>query len=447
MAAAEHHDGYYEDYPFDEEEDDEMEMRMREIEIQNKEAARQLSIILIKRGISVRLISARGDAVNTVIRLGMDNKNLWIYWRSYPEKIGAELSCVKEIAEGLVLEPEAQKDYLPERCVGIVFPDLSIQLEAADPETCFALHLCLKTLLSETMAVDSVRADSIAERTLRTTSYRIALEKERLYQQSCFLECTEGALIMENFVNRTYYYQLKHSFNHWTQFTKHQNKTAMHEDKDRWRLHATANEDIDLQAWYHAAFFNEVYRLRGPFWYREAVLPEYKKSYDLIENALTPLEEAALAHVLCSPETTYGDVACQMYVVQELVSKDEFALFQKLATQGVQIVKYPRSGRPSKKTFRISFVEGKIYLTWRGKYGNQGVDLITVTNIFHGINSDILKKSAKAELAESYLSLISEGRSVDLCFESMEERELWENLLIVLVEKEQGILRGYNEGS
>jgi hypothetical protein len=438
-------EGYYEDGPYDAE-DEEMEQRMREIEIQNKEAARQLSIILIKRGISVRLISNRGDAVNTVIRLGMDNKNLWIYWRSYPEKIGAELSCVKEISEGFVIDEDAQKDYLPERCVGIVFPDLSIQLEAADPETCFALHLCLKTLLSETSAMDSTRVhESLVEKAMRTASYRIALEKERLYQQSCFLECTEGALIMENFINRTYFYQLKHCFNHWTQFTKHSNLKAMNEDKDRWRLHAISNEDIDLQAWYHAAFFNEVYRLRGPFWYREAVLPEYKKSYDLIENALTPLEEAALAHVLCSPETTYGDVACQMYLVQELVSKDEFALFQKLATQGVQVVKYPRSGRPAKKTFRISFVEGKVYLTWRGKYGNQGVDLVSVTNIFHGINSEILVKSAKPELADNYLSLISEGRSVDLCYESQEERELWENVLIVLVEKEQGVLRGYED--
>lgn len=438
----ENDEGYYEDYPY---EDDEVEMRMREIEIQNKEAARQLSIILIKRGISVRLISARGDAVNTVIRLGMENKNLWIYWRSYPEKLGSELACVKEIAEGFVLEAEAQKDYLPEKCVGLVFNDLSIQLEAADPETCFALHLCLKTLLSETIAVESVRTDSAIERSMRNATYRIALEKERLYQQTSFLECTEGALIMENFINRTYFYQLKHSFSHWTQFTRKANLKAMVEDKDRWRLHAMSNEDIDLQAWYHAAFFNEVYRLRGPFWYREAVLPEYKKSYDIIENALTPLEEAALAHVLCSPETTYGDVACQMYVVQELVSKDEFALFQKLATQGVQVVKYPRSGRPAKKTFRISFVEGKIYLTWRGKYGNQGVDLISVTNIFHGINSEILRKAGKVELSDNYLSLISDGRSVDLCFESLEERELWENLLIVLVEKEQGILRGYDE--
>ena len=91
--------------------------------------------------------------------------------------------------------------------------------------------------------------------------------------------------------------------------------------------------DLDLQAWYHTVFYQEVYRLRGPFWYREAVLPGYRRSYDLVDNALTQLEEAALAHVLCSPDTTYGDVAGQMYVVEEIVSKEQFDLFQQLAAK------------------------------------------------------------------------------------------------------------------
>ena len=63
--------------------------------------------------------------------------------------------------------------------------------------------------------------------------------------------------------------------------------------------------------------FGQVYRLRGYFWYKDAVLPSYRQSYDLVDNALTPLEEAALAHVLCSPDTSYGDVAGQMFVVSE----------------------------------------------------------------------------------------------------------------------------------
>ena len=107
-----------------------------------------------------------------------------------------------------------------------------------------------------------------------------------------------------------------------------------------------------------------MYRLRGYFWYKDAVLPIYKHSYDLVDNALTPLEESALAHVLCSPDTSYGDVAGQMFVVQALVPSEQFKLFQSLAAQGANIIKYPRSGRPAKKLFRFSFVEGIIYLRY-----------------------------------------------------------------------------------
>ena len=104
-------------------------------------------------------------------------------------------------------------------------------------------------------------------------------------------------------------------------------------------------------------------------------MPIYKQKYDIVDQGLTPLEEAALAHVLCSPETTYGDVARQMFVVQAIVSEAQFDLFQELSAKGANVTKCPRSGRPAKKLFRFSFVEGNIYLTWKGKYGNQGVDL------------------------------------------------------------------------
>ena len=30
--------------------------------------------------------------------------------------------------------------------------------------------------------------------------------------------------------------------------------------QSRWRLHAISNQEVDLQAWYHTVFFNEIYR-------------------------------------------------------------------------------------------------------------------------------------------------------------------------------------------
>lgn len=168
------------------------------------------------------------------------------------------------------------------------------------------------------------------------------------------------------------------------------------------------------------------------------MLPVYKQSYDLIDNALTPLEEAALAHVLCSPDTSYGDVAGQMFVVQALISPPQFTLFQQLAAQGAQVIKYPRSGRPAKKLFRFSFVEGNVYLTWKGKFGNQGVGMSEVTSVVGGIQTDVLKWSAQQSKAEQYLSVLCSDRSVDLFFDSEDERNNWRDLLRALVAKEQG---------
>jgi hypothetical protein len=181
--------------------------------------------------------------------------------------------------------------------------------------------------------------------------------------------------------------------------------------------------------------------LRGPFWFRDAILPIYRSSYDLVDNALTPLEEAALAHVLCSPDTSYGDVAGQMFVVQALTIQDQFSLFQTLASQGAHVVKYPRSGRPSRKLFRFSFVEGKIYLTWRGKFGNQGVDLGDVSEVSMGLVSDVLRRTVQFSKADNqFLSIVCAGRSVDLCFDSEAERNSWKSLLDTLTKKEHGLL-------
>lgn len=183
-----------------------------------------------------------------------------------------------------------------------------------------------------------------------------------------------------------------------------------------------------------------MYRLPGRFWFKEVVLPIYRQR-DHLDNALTPLEEAALAHILCSPDTSYGDVAGQMFVVQAIVPPEQFALFQRLAAQGDTVIKYPRSGRPAKKTFRFSFVEGNIYLTWKGKFGNQGVGMSEVVSIVGGIGSEVLRWSVKDHSkAEQFLSINCVDRSVDLFFESEIDRNRWRDLLKALVMKEQGDL-------
>jgi hypothetical protein len=138
-----------------------------------------------------------------------------------------------------------------------------------------------------------------------------------------------------------------------------------------------------------------------------------------------------------------------MFVVQAIVPDPElFAMFQKLSAQGSNVIKYPRTGHASKKMFRFSYVEGSIYLTWKGKYGNQGVDLAEVTEVNLSLPSNIQNKISIREptfSTELCLSIMSGEKSIDLTFSSKEERERWKVLLDLLSAKERGYLPGFNQ--
>ena len=276
---------------------------------------------------------------------------------------------------------------------------------------------------------------------LDTFEFRSIVRQEKVLQFNDMLSRKECVSLIEKGLKESITSRCQDAFKKWTAYVREVNSEFMHSDRARWRLHAAANQETDLQAWYHSTFHKEVYRLRGAFWFRDAVMPIYKQKYDIVDQGLTPLEEAALAHVLCSPETTYGDVAGQMFVVQAIVSEAQFDLFQELSAKGANVTKCPRSGRPAKKLFRFSFVEGNIYLTWKGKYGNQGVDLGEVSRVEGGVVTEVTKRldPSRAE-ADCYLSLICDGRSVDLRFDSKPERDAWWSLLDVVVRKENGQL-------
>jgi hypothetical protein len=416
---------------------DEEELR-EQMEYQNREAARQLSIILIKRGVNCTILTTEGFSTPSVLRLGMSNKSLSIFWRSKPEKLGCELSFVEAVECGVVLGRTFRK-LDPNRCIGLIFRNYKLQLETVDTETCAALYLCLQTLLTEVKAADTIDSTNFLYR-LRYANFQIAIQQEKIYQYRKHTSIKESSFMLATFVEKSYIFQLRRAVDKWIAHVRVVNEDNKLRDKHRWRLHAVANMDIDLQAWYHSIFYEQVYRVRGPFWYREAALAVYRRSYDLVHNTLTALEENALAHVLCSTETSYGDVAGQMFTVQEIVDFDKYQLFQKLAASGITVTKYPRMGRPAKKVFRLSFVEGYIYLTWKGRFGNQGVELRCVSALKSGICTEVTRKQGKAEKAGQYLSVISVGRSLDLFFETVEERIKWQELLEVLVEKELGRL-------
>ena len=141
----------------------------------------------------------------------------------------------------------------------------------------------------------------------------------------------EGCVILEKLYNKSILETTRKAFSQWIDFIKECNNSKMVDDKNTWRLHAATNLELDLQAWYHSVFWQEVYRVRGPFWYKDAVLPVYKEKYDVINNVLSASEEESLSHVLCSPDTSYGDVAAQMFVIEALVGRQELInLFKRI---------------------------------------------------------------------------------------------------------------------
>ena len=106
-------------------------------------------------------------------------------------------------------------------------------------------------------------------------------------------------------------------------------------------------------------------------------------------------------------------------------------------------MKFPRQGRPAKKLFRFSFVEGNIYLTWKGKAGNQGVGIGEVTMVRSDVaDTSVMKWTKSVGKQDHFLSVVCSDRSVDLFFETIEERNNWKVLLEALHLKEQGNLVG-----
>lgn len=401
----------------------------------------QLVGILLRRGVSCRLISNDGFSCASVLSLSLVDDKLFILWRTTPSSLGCEIVFLQRIVRGVVHDPN---QYLVgDRCLSFVFQNLVVQVGFADAPTATVLANALEALLKESLTMEQQDPKKRFMFKFRQATFDISAREEKVHQNTLAARKRQGVLLAGKILHNSYIHSVKLALYKWTAFVSAANHIKMVADRALWRLHAASSTGKDLQAWYHAVFFREIYRLPGAFWYKDAMLSTYRKAYSpSIDTTLTQLEEAALAHVLCSPDTTYGDVAGQMFVVQALTTPEQFQFFQKICADGSAIVKFPRSGKAGKKMFRFSFVEGNIFLTWKGKYGNQGIDMEEVTAIVPGINTEILQRRANPETPELYLSVICADRSIDLFFETEYDRDDWKALLEILLQKEHGLMHG-----
>lgn len=86
----------------------------------------------------------------------------------------------------------------------------------------------------------------------------IILKQEQLLQLNNHFKTQEAMIILNNFMNRFLFRKLSQSFFRWIQKVKNHHDEDMKKDRHRWRLHAASNQELDLQAWYHALFYQEV---------------------------------------------------------------------------------------------------------------------------------------------------------------------------------------------
>jgi hypothetical protein len=288
---------------------------------------------------------------------------------------------------------------------------------------------------------------------VRALEREVDAVRERLRVFSRDRRVEYGSYKVQNLMRRRNMSRLTIARDRWVSYVRDANQERQALDKEQWTLHARANAREDLQAWYHHTFSNELYRLRGPFWWREAVLPDYKHHNIVQDDDPDEDRRKAAERILCSPGTTYTAMAATMYTIRATLAEEEYSLFESLTTTGVSVTKHPfRSGRPSQKTFQLSLVQGDMYLymylTWKGKRTSiQGVELASVIRISRGRDTDVLRRTGKAKDEGKYLSLVTQDRSLDLCFDDEDGRELWWRTMTALVDVEREVRAAASDGA
>ncbi len=228
-----------------------------------------LNELLSTAGIPVYIVTKYG--IKTHTKIFIDKKNVTteprLYWRENP-RLGCDFSYIKSLSKPSNVNDEQQ--------ITMLFSDLKLILEIpndSDSNLAVELHALLSELLKKSQNMHSLERDQNTQKgtNQQNTSYQqtislrnaildSALKEEQLIQLCFYLRFKEAYMIVEKAVNSFRTKLVGSAFRHWIAATKDQNSDSMCCDRNRWRLHATANQDIDLQAWYHALFYQEVRR-------------------------------------------------------------------------------------------------------------------------------------------------------------------------------------------
>lgn len=199
----------------------------------------------------IKIVSKYGLLIKSLLTVTMKDDNIIVFWRNSPETLGCELTFLKSVSEDPVNSKRLQ----------MRFHEFDLVIEFESEDICNEIGDLLSALMQEMASTERDTSSGGKHlQALRTAAYQINIKQEMLLQLCSSLKAKEGAMIVEKVLLKTSAGLLKSGFDTWTHFIRETNSQRMNDDKWRWRLHAASNQDMDLQAWYHAIFYQEVYR-------------------------------------------------------------------------------------------------------------------------------------------------------------------------------------------
>lgn len=220
-----------------------------------------LNALLSTSGIQVYLITKYGTKSRSRIIVNKKNDAIEpkLFWRQSP-RLGCELSYLHAISKPVKVGSDHQ--------IQLTFSDFKMNIEIADDvEGAIAndLYNFLTDALKKAHSVKLQERENNRQNanyqqyaSLSNAAYEATMKNEHLLQLCSYLRYKEAYMTIEKITSEYRYRWLASAFKYWVNIVRCENNQNMTKDRNRWRLHAAANQEIDLQAWYHALFYQEV---------------------------------------------------------------------------------------------------------------------------------------------------------------------------------------------
>ena len=232
-----------------------------------------LSKLLNGTGVPIYIVSEKyGINIKSAIKIDQKDPAVEdkIFWRSGPV-LGCEFSLISSISQ-----PEIKPHGFR---LSLKFPEYNFMFDVIDSsKPGFAdefytlltdLHKKAQNLQrleknhNTTQGTSQQNSAYQSQMAIKKAILDASLKEEHLLQMCYYLRYKEAYMLVERVVSRFRTSCKSAAFQQWVRVVKDENGQKMVKDRSRWRLHASANQDIDLQAWYHALFYMEVSHANG----------------------------------------------------------------------------------------------------------------------------------------------------------------------------------------